>query len=298
MVAAVARPIQSEISWDPEQHRQYTSTYMVLTDDKNDGPITAIQASGIPAYRSPYAFGNDTDPWAFCSSIQARLTKVEDTARQWTVTVTHSTRPAERCADFQIDNPLDEPFKISGSFAQFTRPATVDRNGLSITNSVQEPFVPAIEIDDSRKVLVIEKNLPTIDLDDWADYADTVNSGTLWGLSSRKIKLNQWRFTVLYYGVCNYYVNNVWEFHINKDKWNHKVIDAGFRHLDGGAAPNYKTIMDTVDQPRHQPTPLDGSGNILDLTGGLPPYTFNFEIYREKDFTAIGLPAVLPGPFV
>lgn len=299
MTAALAREIKSSMQWDPDHNRSYVSIYEVITDDKEDGPITALNAPGIPPYRSQYSWGNDLDNWAFANDATADLRNVDETRKLWTVTVNFSTRPSFRCGDTKIENPLSEPIRLGGSFMQFTRPATTDRNGNAIINSVSEPFIPSIEIDDSRKVLTIQKNTAAISLSNWANYSDTVNSGSLWGLSARMVKLNQWRWTVQYWGTCFAYISNEWEFHINYQLWNHKPLDAGFRHLPAGASrPNYETIMDSKDQPRHQPTPLNGSGVIVDLAGGGTPYYWTFEIYAERDFTVIGVPAVLPGPFI
>lgn len=300
MTAAAATRIKSSISWDPEQHRQYTSIWQVITDDNDDGPWTVIQAAGIPAYRSSYSFGNDTDPWAWCHSISAELVENAATGRKWYVTTVHSTKPATRCADVRIENPLDEPLRVSGSFVQFTRAATKDNEDHAIVNTVDEPFVPPVEVDDSRKVLVLEKNTPTIDISQWTDYSDTVNSTGIWGLPVRTVKLNQWRFTVEYQGTCSPYISNSWEFHINLQTWDFSILNAGFRYLPAGAsAPDYKTIADYTDNQRHQPTPLSSASAIVDLQGnpGAVHYR-DFRIYREKNFTLLGLPSTLPGPFV
>ena len=299
MTAAAARPITSSMHWDPDHQRAYTSVYEVITNDVNDGPITALNASGIPPYRSTYSFGNDFDNWAFAHDATANVRDVEETRKMWTVTVNFSTRPSFRCGDFKIENPLSEPVRLSGSFMQFTRAATKDRNDAALLNSVDEPFVPPIEIDDSRKVLVIQKNTVAISLSNWADYSDTVNSAAIWGLSARMVKLNQWRWAVQYWGTCGAYISNEWEFHINYELWNHRPLNAGFRHLPAGAArPDYETIMDTKDMPRHQPTPLSLAGAIIDVAGGGTPIYKNFEIYEERDFTTIGVPNPLPGPFI
>lgn len=305
MTAGTARPISSSISWDPEQHRQYTSIYEVITDDVNDGPLTVVNASGVPAYRSTYTWGNDSDPWCFCNSITASIRDVKETRRLWTLTLVHSTRPATRCADTKIEDPLMEPLRVRGSFSQFSKPAEKDRNSKAIRNSVDEPFVPAIEIDDSRKILYIQRNTRVISLSQWCDFSDSVNSNAMWGLDARCIKLNQWDWEVLYYGTCDWYVSHQWEFHMQYDKekaeyskWNHRPLDVGFRYLDGGTAPDYKTIPDRIDYPRHQPTPLDGHGEIVDLASGGVPFFHDFEIYKERNFGLLGLPDPLPGPFV
>lgn len=300
MTAAAARQIKSEMDWDPDHNRQYTSEYEVITDDKNDGPITAVGAPGIPSYRSSYQWGNDFDNWAFAHHAHANCRNPDETRRLWTVVITHSTRPSFRCGDFRIENPLSEPIRLSGSFMQFTRAALKDKDGKALLNSVDEPFTPPIEVDDSRKVLVMQKNTAAISLSSWADYNDTVNAGPMWGLLRRAIKLNQWRWTVQYYGTCNAYIANEWELHIDlRTAWTHKPLDAGFRYLPAEAVrPNYETIL-IKDVPRHLATPLNGAGAIVDLvTNPAAAFFHTFAIYEERDFTAIGIPSTLPGPFI
>ncbi len=293
-------PISSELSIDANWHRTYTSVYQVITDDVNDGPITVVNASGIPNYGASYQWGNDSDSWAFCQAAHPRLVNVKDTSRQWYVTITHSTI-ARTQQDFNRESPLDWRPIISGSFAKFTKAATQDKDGNPITNSVEEPFVPALEMDDSRDSLVIQVNTPSINLALRAQARNKVNSSTIWGLPSRAVKLNQWAWGVRYYGLTPY-IENQFEFEINYELWNHKQLDAGFRKLvDAGAADlaeKYRTIMDDIDTPRHQPTPLDGNGDILDLTATPAGVYLDFEIYDEFNFLALPVPNPLPGPFV
>lgn len=307
MVATAARPITSSVGWDKDWNRTYTSVYEVITTDVQDGPITAVQASGIPAYRSPYSWGNDSDPWAFCSEVDAQIRSVEETSKLWTVTVTHTTRPQFRCADTQIENPLDEPLKLSGSFVQFQRPTQVDKDGNPIVNSVDEPFVPAIERDDSHDTLNVEFNSPTIDLQLRAEFRDAINSQGLWGLLRWTVKLTQWDWAIAYYGTCNAYVINRMTFLIKygtgvDSTWIKEVLDAGFRHKINCAvgldpALRMKTNTDAQDNQIHQPMPLDGSGNPISIACGDAPVYLSWHLYNEKNFADLGLPDPLPGPF-
>lgn len=298
MVAAAAQPLRSTIAIDDQFHRTYTSYYQVITDDVNDGPITAVEASGIPAYRSSYSFGNDADVWAFCNGATADLENVRDTAKKWLVTVTHTTRPSFRCGDTRIENPLDEPLRIYGSFMQFTRPADTDRNGDAIVNTVDEPFVPAVERDDSRDSLIIERNSTSISLSTRTSFRDAVNSNVQWGLPVRTIKLQQWTWAIQYWGTCNAYIAERFEFHINEDTWDFSIYNQGTRHLSVAGPPRqFAQNKDNRDQPDTLPRPLDANGNLLDLTTDAPYYA-EFRVYNEMDFSTLGFPDPLPGPFV
>lgn len=307
--------IESEGEIDEEFHRDYTSTYEVITNDKLDGPRTARTASfggvSIPAYGDSYVWGNDTDPYAWCRSLKAKLRSVKAHRRHWTVTATHSTRPKFRESSTPRENPLDEPILIYGSFVQFRRPATKDKDGRAIANTVGEPFVPALERDDSRLSVVLEKNTATISLTQWALFRDAVNSAALWGIPARCVKLIQWNWRLAYYAASSVYVQHRMEFHINTDVystaetglgWDYNVLNQGFRYKVNCSSEKEKrqrTIMDGRDQPRHQPTPLSSGGEILDLACGDTEYYKNFRVYNELDFHAIPwIPDPLPGPFV
>ena len=316
MTVAAANPISSELETDEEMHRTYTSYYEVQTSTRNThSPISVCQASGIPTYGSTYSWGLDTDNWAWCNSIRAKLREDQKTtAKLWSVTVTHTTRPKLRCSDVQIENPLDEPYFLSGSFMQFRKPATQNNAGDAIFNTVGEPFIPAIERDDSRDTLIIEKNTATIDLALRDSFRDAVNSVDIWGLPPHTVKLQQWAWDIAYFGVCNAYVRNRLEFHINTTEYENfqtgigfdfNVLNAGFRYKNDcdntDKEKRFNEVMDGRDQPRHQPTLLGALGQILDLQcdNGAVPYYLNFEIYPEMDFHDITfLPDPLPGPFV
>jgi len=305
MTAGTAKPLNSSIAWTRDWHREYTSIFQVITDDVADGPITVTNASGIPTYGTPYTWGNDSDQWAFAIAANAKLVREQDTRRVWHVTINHSTQARLRCADTQRENPLDEPPILSGSFVQFTKPAEEDKDGNPIVNVCDEPFVPAVEINDSRDSLIIEVNTATINLSQRADARDKVNSSTIWGLAKRKVLLKQWSWRVMSYGVCNQFINHRYEFEINTDKWNNKLHNVGFRRKNPtptGTEDKYLTIMDGRDQPRHLPTPLTLDGDINDLAGGGSPVYLEdpdgFEIYKEYDLTSLpGIPNPLPGPF-
>lgn len=315
MTAVEVNPISSEGSIDADFHREYMSTWEVLTDNKLDGPRTARRAiipggNAIPAYGEQYLWGNDSDPWAFCSRLHASTRDVKKTAKLWTVKVTHSTRPKFRQSSSEIENPLDEPILLYGSFVQFRRPATTDKDGQAIVNTVGEPFVPALERDDSRDSLIMEINTATVSLLQRALFRDAVNSTPIWGLPARTVKLMQWTWRIAYFAVAEPYIQHRLEFHINTDEyptaetgigWDFNVLNSGFRHKVNCVAAiekRQREIMDGRDQPRHQPTPLGSGGEILDLTCGDTEYYRNWRVYNERDFHSISfIPDPLPGPF-
>lgn len=317
MAIVSCNAITTSLSVDSERHRNYTSIYQVITDSVNDGPRTVVEASCIPDWGDPYVWNlvtGDIDNWAFCSGYEVGMPIVRDTRRLWEVIVRHSSRPGfinPRDHATARENPVDEPALLSGSFVGHRRVMRADKDGNAISNTVGEPFIPGIEMDDATLSLIIEKNSSTIALDQWAGFRNAVNSVPIWGLDSRTVKLQQWSWRVHYFAVSNAYIANRMEFEINTDTydaeetgrgWDFNILNAGYRHrIDCNAdkEKRVREIMDGIDQPRHLPTPLDANGAILDLGCGDDPYYKNFRGYREKDFHAIPwLPDPLPGPFV
>jgi hypothetical protein len=212
---------------------------------------------------------------------------------------------------------LDEPPKLSGSFARFQKPATHDFEGNPILNSVDEPFVPALERDDSRDTLIVDVNTEQIDLLLRATYRDSVNDAPLWGLEKNTIKLGQWSWQIAYHGTCTPYVINRVEFEISYKEsirkgfegeiigWKDEILQAGFRHkVDCAANPKeqrYQTNTDDHDNQIHQPMALDDDGNVISIECGDDPVYAQFLLYPELDFTVLleelRLTDPLNGPF-
>lgn len=318
-VVGSARPIQSQLSVDEEFNRSYTSTYEVITNDKTDGPALVLTANGLPAFGSPYAWYNTTDDYAFCVGGSATIREIKASALVWTITIKHETPKSSKSGGKNTrqpstgnpnpvqerQDPRNEPWEISGSFAQFQRPATKDMMGAPLQNTVEEPFIPAIEIDDSRKTLVLRKNTATISLSNWVDFSDKVNAGPMWGLGPRQVKLTQWNWSVRFFGPGVGYVENNFEFHISYDRddqgnvvgWTHVVLNEGFRKLvdDTATDPEKRYARIALkDQPTTKPTLLDNIGVPI-VKGAEQPYYLKFHIYEERNFALIGIPDPLPG---
>ena len=318
-VVGTARPIQSQISVDEEFNRSYTSTYEVITNDVTDGPALVLTANGLPQFGSEYVWYNTTDSYAFCVGGSATIREVKATRMLWVVTIKHETPKSSKSGGkntrqpstgnpnpiSERQDPRDEPWEISGSFAQFQRPAVKDMDGKPLQNTVEEPFIPAIEIDESRKTLVLRKNTGTINLSSWVNCSDKVNGTPMWGLLPRQVKLNQWNWTLRFFGAGIGYVENTFEFHISYEKddqgnvvgWTHVILNEGFRKLKDPDSTDPEKRYQRItlkDQPVSKPVLLNQEGYLL-FKGVEAPYYNKFKIYEEVDFLAIGIPNPLPG---
>jgi hypothetical protein len=282
--------IESELEVSDDGHRNYTSTYEIITDSKQDSPLIVIAAAGIPVYQAGYAWGTDSDPEALRTrTLSVKPRGVQESRRTWRVTVKHSTK-AEGCKDADDLDPLSKPLVLSGAFAAFTKAAVDDKVGDALLTSSDEPIIPPLEIDDSRDTLSVEFNTLTLDLQVRSSLRDRCNSNTMWGLAARAIKLAKWGWSREFYGQCYPYFKNSLEFAINIDLWNSRVLDQGWREKLGVGAdgkPIYSVITEK-DQPVHQPVLLDGAGRKR--AAGFAPVFFTKEIVKEADLSVIGLP--------
>lgn len=262
---------------DDENHREYKITFDIETTDVNDGPFIVMQTPGLPKPGSVWKVGNDLDMWAWCrfnSTIKSRISK--EKGIWWQVEKTFSTKPLTRCQDEEIKDPLLEPPKISGSFVKYTEEAVKDRHGKEITNSAHEQIRgPKNEWDMGDPVIRIEQNVATsyqaVVLP--AALANHVNSGKLWGLGPRTIKLVPGPWERKFHGLCYMYFTRVLEFEIKYDTWDRDILDEGTKVLHGEwhrttglwTLKNIGGKLPDKSNPAHFDRAVDKKGNPLHI---------------------------------
>ena len=173
---------------------------------------------------------------------------------------------AQYSSEFELaENPTNDPAKITVSTEQFQRPIIYDQAGQSVCNSAGDPFDPQEVMDDSRRVISIQKNVAAHP--SWVlSYQDTVNSDTfsIGGVTyaigtgkvqrvsiSNELSRNGTTFFVLSY-----------EIYCRRDGWLYEPLDAGFRERNyAGELVNIVNPGDGL-QPS-APVPLDGAGSAL-----------------------------------
>ena len=284
-------------SRDQEGYRTYKVTLQVETNDPDDGPAIAMTAPGLYSVGSYYNIGNDADLWAFCSpEIDVQPVVQDGPNFIWLVTQTFTNKPQKRCNTTQIEDPLDEPDRIGGSFVKHTYEAVKDRNGEYIkTSSWEQLRGPQVERDGSRPTVWIEKNLSTLPLATYTQYIDAVNDSTLWGLPARTVKLSNVTWSRKTYGTCNYYYQVRYEFEINYNTFDKDVLDEGSKIVCPGGDPNKPSdfILNTDDYGNPVKVILDGSGSAWDPTGTAEPGKVHIEHYDETNFLLWDIPSSL-----
>ena len=286
---------------DAEGYRRYTAKFLVYAG-LTDGPFTAMLASGLPAVGSAWAYGGDSDPWSFClpeMSVQRWQPRVGEVSHWWVITVFFANKPQKRCQDTQIENPLEEPPKISGSFARYQKPADSDKDGKPILSSSHEPLT-GLEKEANRPQVIIELNDGSLDLATFAEMVNGLNDAALWGVAAKGIMLTDVSWDRKLYGTCFFYYTKRFTFDIRFETWVESDIgDFGFKEYGGdtygGAKVNPKNFKRMKDQADDKtPTPvalLDGDSNPDPVDN--PQYIDPVEFYNTYNFLLLGIPSSL-----
>ncbi len=321
MSAIVLGPITSGATWDEEGHREYKAAWLVKVDP-GEGPRAAKYAPGMPLTGSIWNFYDDVDPYAWCRP-QASVTPWQHEegkdghVQMWRVERTFSSKPGKRCQDTEIEDPLLEPQKVSGSFLKGRKEAIVDRYGTPLLSSSLERLRGEdVTFNESNDTVKIEQNVASLQLPLIESMKDTVNASPLWGLPARSVLLTGFSYDRLYRGSCEIYYKRVFEFEIDQTTrdedgnligWDRRVLDEGTRCL-AGRWQDGAWVTDKVDGRAPDPTnPLhfqayqDRAGNatkvVLDGAGKpladiSSPVYITVEKYGESNFLLLGIPTV------
>lgn len=296
MSAALRGLISWSMTRDEGGYRDYKAVYRVETTSYNDGPAIVLLCPGLPRPGQIWNVGNDRDLWAWCrndATVQPDQHKEGDPHRFWTVELTFSNKPLDlnkqRCNDLQIEDPLLEAPKISGSTESKDEEAYTDRFGNPvITSSFEQLRGPQVEFPRNYSVVRIEQNiatsyqaitLPTL-------MANSVNDRPLWGMPKRTIRLSDHSWELKYYGLCYRYYTRTLQFTVDSRTFDRILLDEGTKALHGHNSPDTgEWVIDDMDDFGTPPNPknpqhfvrytdrfgnltrviLDGNGRPIDV---------------------------------
>ena len=289
------------ISWnrsrDEEGQRTYDIEFLVQTTLASDGPATVSAAWGLPKIGSYWYYGNDADRWAYCTPEQSVKPQTSDQAKGnvWVVSHKFSTKPLQRCQDTSIDNPLNEPPKLSGSFVELYQENRYDRNGTLVTNSSHELIVgPSTETSKSRPTVNVSLNVASSPVSLVDSMIDHLNDSPLWGLPARHVKFSQVSWSQSLYGTCNFYYTLNMGFEINRTGWDVLHVDKGTRALAPGGTEGNRLDYVKMKNERGEILEndyLDGSGG--QLATGASPITATAEYSPQANLLLLGIPSML-----
>jgi len=190
--------------------------YKVGTDDRNDGPQKVRAAFGIPNVGDLYQPGNDFDEAAIVIGKDAREA---GSPWEWEVEVRYSTKLEDPKLLMQPqlpDNPLQHPAEISYGFQQrrilvpgrFNDPGTPAISKtfeLGIVAPNWELFDPQPEMEMSEPVLMIRRNVASIDGATMMALANCVNADQWEGAEERQLKLAAPQADRRFHQACGFY---------------------------------------------------------------------------------------------
>lgn len=288
-------PRKWSLKRDQTGFRTYSIKFRVEVSSNYDGPGVALTASGLPTVGSTLNIDNEVDNWVYCSP-ELDIDPVDDEGKPnyfFDITYNFTNYPFPRCQTTSIDNPLDEPDRLSGSFVKYTREASKDRHGNPLFSSSWEQFRGSlVERDYNRPTVCIEMNLATLPLSGFAPMIDTVNDSSLWGLPKRCVKLSNASWSRKVYGTCSYYFVVTYEFDIDYNTFDKTIIDHGTKKLKPGGNKNdprdFILATDVLDNPID--VILDGNGNPWNNLGTHGPGIWTPELYDESNFLLLGIP--------
>ena len=259
---------------DSEGHREY-KLGSIVEAAFTDGPSNVLGTAGLPTPGAIWSIDGDSDPWAWCrleADVKPLQQKKGEKFRWWLVEHTFSSKPLKRCGEQQIDNPLLEPMKISGSFLKYTEEASVDYRGRPITYSSHERVRgPQVEFDNNRPQVVIEQNVASLDLELLVATVNTVNDDVLWGLPARCVKLSSVTWERKYHGFCYKYYTRRFEFDIRYETFDRYILDESNMVIRG----RWEKDVSSVQYGQYI-VARDQFGNDLD-----PDIPRNFQRYKD-----------------
>ena len=268
--------------------REYTRVFLVVTDDASDGPVTILNANGIPRPYESYASGNDVDLGVFCKSIDPE----QDSASRlfWRVTCRYDAKIDQRGNNARENpDPRQRPAEISWTSTTYTEVVTEDQDGAAIKNSANDTFIDPLTREASRPTVTVTVNRDTFNPQTKYDYEGAINNDYFLGAEPksficRRIDANLEYVTLENIGLVPYW-RITYVFEHNRDLWNPvRVLDAGFNYLDG---TDKVRIHDVNGEPVTNAIRLDGSGGVLPEPNDDEFLEFN--IYPEQSFGSLNL---------
>jgi len=259
--------------------RTYQRQFRLVTDDPDDGPYAIGSNASLPNIGSLHP--EDSSAWC-------RELTVENDAPYagWIVTANYSS---ERELS---ETPTSDPAFVTWDSEQFQKPVIQDKDGDAVVNSAGDFFDPPAMMDDSRRVVTVQKNLTAVPT--WIlDYQDAVNSdsfsvdGVTIAIGTAKMQRVSVGAEDIRNGIAFRQVT--FTMHLQRDGWDMQILDAGFRRIDPGDST--KRIAISLDDGTEPTTPalLDGSGGLLSNPTPANAVFKTFSVYKTRAFSSLPL---------
>lgn len=259
--------------------RTYTRAFRLTTSDRTDNAANVGSNASLPIIGNTHP----GDAKAFCVQLNVKCVRGW---RIWEVTAEYdTTRELNTVA-------ASDPARITWDSEQFQRPLVEDRNGDAIVNSAGELFADPATIDDSRRVVTVEKNLAVVPT--WIlDYQDAINSDTF-SVDGVSIAIGCAKMQKVTVGPKEERNNTVFRtvtftMALQRDTWKLRLLDAGYV-VKKAAAPTEReaATMDDGTDPK-EPMLLDGNGRPLANPSPANAVFREFDVYKQRAFSTLPL---------
>ena len=258
--------------------RTYTRVFRLTTSSQTDNAFTVGSNGSLPVIGNTFP----SDGNAYCTNLDVQCVRGW---RIWDVTATYST---ERVLS---STPTSDPTYITWDTEQFQKPATQDKDGKGVVNSAGDPFIPAEQMDDSRRVVTVQKNLANVPT--WIlSYQDAVNSDTF-TIDGRSIAIGEAKMQRVSVGPPE--IRNGTTFRqvtfviaLRRDGWAYKILDQGFNEKDPADTTKRKAIYINGQLPS-SPVLLDGTGKAQTDPKTANAVFLTFNVYKQQAFSSLPL---------
>ena len=258
--------------------RTYTRVFRLTTSSQSDNAFTVGSNGSLPVIGNTFP----SDGNAYCTNLDVQCVRGW---RIWDVTATDSTERVLTTV------PTSDPTSITWDTEQFQKPATQDKDGKGVVNSAGDPFIPAEQMDDSRRVVTVQKNLANVPT--WIlSYQDAVNSDTF-TIDGRSIAIGEAKMQRVSVGPPE--IRNGTTFRqvtfviaLRRDGWAYKILDQGFNEKDPADATKRKAIYINGQLPS-SPVLLDGTGKAQTDPKTANAVYLTFNVYKQQAFSSLPL---------
>lgn len=190
----------------------------------------------------------------------------------WLVDVTYSSSAS--------DNPLNDPIMISGNQSARQVPVEFDRDGQPILNTAGDPFQEILFAEDFDDTIQLSFNSATVPFNASQQAKRTVSSNAMLGLSPGTVRYAGMNFQPQDHETLGLYYSISIGLAL-ADDWKTRILNQGFRELDGFE----QKVIKIDGQAVTTPALLDQGGEKLDESG--QPVTLEFDIYGEANYVAL-----------
>ena len=258
--------------------RTYTRVFRLTTSSQSDNAFTVGSNGSLPVIGNTFP----SDGNAYCTNLDVQCVRGW---RIWDVTATYST---ERVLNTV---PTSDPTYITWDTEQFQKPATQDKDGKGVVNSAGDPFIPAEQMDDSRRVVTVQKNLANVPT--WIlSYQDAVNSDAF-TIDGRSIAIGEAKMQRISVGPPE--IRNGTTFRqvtfviaLRRDGWAYKILDQGYNEKNPAAPTGRQPIYIKGHIPSG-PVLLDGTGKAQTDPKTANAVFLTFNVYKQQAFSSLPL---------